>query len=108
MDLSKDQIEVVHVKKFSITPETVKEMLSKFFQDNNFSRWKFTVLDWEVSLPREDTILNYLHDFPDETIDFFILSKNGTGSGKHIGAKYIGRVAKGMLEKAHANVVLIN
>ena len=105
VDYTKDHIEVIHVKKFTITPESVKSMLDKFFEDNNFTNWKFTPLDWQASVPREDTILEYLHDFPDETVDFFVISNHGTGLGKHTG-KYIGRVAKGMLEKAKANVIL--
>ncbi len=47
MDLTKDHIEVIHVKKFTISPESVQSMCSKFFEDNGITNWRFTALEWE-------------------------------------------------------------
>lgn len=99
-------MEVIHVKKFSITPESVKSMLETFFTGENFTNWKFTVLEWHPDSTRDDTILEYVHDSETDYVDFFVVSHHGTGSGKHTG-KYIGRVAKGIVEKAKSNVFLV-
>jgi len=106
MNYETDFLEVIHVKKFSITSESVNSMVEKFLLSENFKNYKFTALEWCPSESRDDTILNYVHDAGTDYVDFFVASNHGTGAGKHTG-KYIGRVAKGLVEKARTNVFIV-
>lgn len=88
MDRSRDFIEVIHVKKFSVKPETVEKQAQDVFHKSGFSAYSFTAIDFNVSEAREDTILNYVHG-GSNYVDFFVVSNHGTGIVKHEG-KYLG------------------
>lgn len=107
MNVDKDWVDVIHVRKMSIKAETVQMEADKIIADAGISNHTFHVIEWQEELSREQSILNHVHQSTTPYIDFFVVANHGTGFSKHKDEKYLGRVAKGLLTHSKTNVMLI-
>ena len=107
MDIEKDYIDMVHVEKMSIKAETVQADGIKRCEDLGIKHHSFHVIPFNADQDREDSILDHIHQEETPYVDFFVISNKGTGFVKHNTSRYLRRVAKGLIDKAKTNVILI-
>ena len=106
MDKSVDSISVLVVALASIKVKTVEEKTNKILEDSGVANHTFEKIERDSDEYTHDAICDHINIDTEEYIDFVTVANQGEGYSKHTEKKYLGKVAKGVLSKSKANVLL--
>ena len=106
-DKSKDFIDMIHVRKLSISTEHVEEKANELLEQEEFKNSTFTTLEYDHDKGREFIILDHVHEESTPYIDFFVVANQGTGVGKHKSTRYMGHVSTGIINNSKTNVMVV-
>ena len=98
---------MIHVRKLSISAETVEEQGKQLLEQEEFKNCTFTTLEYDHEKGRDKIILDHVHEEGTPYIDFFVISNQGTGVGKHKSTRYMGHVSMGIINNSRTNVLVV-
>ena len=106
IDKEKDSITILVVSHVGINSDKINENSLKILEENNIVNHTFVKIDKESDEDVNDAINDYINIDTGDYVDFVAISNQGAGSTKELRKNHLGKIAKGVLCKSQANVIL--
>ena len=106
MDKDNDSVSILVVALATINAKTIEEKTNKILEDAGVAKHIFEKIDRESDEYTHDAICDHINIDTEEYIDFVSIANQGEGYSHHTEKKYLGKVAKGVLSKSKANVLM--
>jgi nucleotide-binding universal stress UspA family protein len=107
IDKSRDEIVVLVVKISFVHCDEIEKATNSICEENDVKYHKFETIERDSDEKTFEAIVDYVNIDDTPYIDFVTVANQGSGYKSHSEKKYFGKVAKGVLTKSKANILLV-
>jgi nucleotide-binding universal stress UspA family protein len=107
IDKSKDEIVILVVEISNVHVKDIEKETSKILEEADVKHHKFETIERDSDEKTFEAIVDYVNVDDTPYIDFVTVANQGSGYKSHSEKKYFGKVAKGVLIGAKANIFLV-